>query len=89
APRPAEDVADFHELRAWARGHGLPRRVFVRADTEPKPIYVDWDSPLAVDGFAKVARGATALRVGEFSPGPWFADDLGTHTAELRTTYSV
>lgn len=89
APHPAEDFADFRALRAWAGAHGLPRRCFVRADTEPKPIYLDWGAPLAVDAFAKVARGAAALVVTEFSPGPWFTDDLGAHTAELRMTHVV
>ncbi|GGS24739.1 lantibiotic dehydratase [Actinokineospora fastidiosa] len=92
APRPAEDFADFRALRAWAGEHGLPRRAFFRVDTEPKPVYLDWASPIAVDTFAKLARSATALRVTEFSPRPdrlWFADDLGVHTSELRMTYVV
>lgn len=92
APRPAEDFADYRALRDWARARGLPRRGFFRVDTEPKPVYLDWAGPLAVDAFAKAVRGATRLRITELSPGPdelWLADDLGAHTAELRTTYLV
>lgn len=89
ASRPAEDFASFAALRDWARKEGLPRRVFVHAGGEPKPIYVDWASPFAVDAFVRVAKDATALRVTEFAPEPWFTDDLGTHTAELRMTYAV
>ncbi|MGQ0838581.1 hypothetical protein [Actinokineospora sp.] len=92
APRPAEEFAHYTALRAWARATGLPRRVFFRADTEVKPLYLDWANPIAVDTFAKIARTATRLRFSELTPSPdelWLTDDLGAHTAELRMSYLV
>ena len=89
---PAEDYDDYRTLVRWARGHGLPRYVFFRADSEPKPLYMDWRNPLSVDAFAKQARTAHRVVITEMSPAPdelWFEDADGRHTSELRTTFSV
>lgn len=68
--------------------HGLPRRVFVKVPEEPKPVYVDFESLLFVEIFAKLARKATAVLVSEMIPGLeelWLTDAEGNHyTSELR-----
>lgn len=55
----SEDEADrFAGARQWARSHGMPRFVFVKAAHETKPFYVDLDSPAFVNAFAHAVRGA-------------------------------
>ncbi|HEX5496751.1 MAG TPA: hypothetical protein VFX70_19490 [Mycobacteriales bacterium] len=92
AARPAEVYEDYRSLRTWARARGLPRRGFVTTDTEAKPVFLDWDNPLAVDSFARMARQAARIRLTEMVPGPddlWFTDAGGVHTAELRMSFVV
>lgn len=92
AGRPAEEPADYHRLRDWAMSQGLPRRGFVRAGPGTKPVYLDWANPIAVDGFARLARRTPSVTVTEMVPGPgelWLADHSGAHTAELRMTYVI
>lgn len=85
----------FLAARRWGRAHGLPRHVFVKSPVEAKPVYVDFDSPVAVDIFAKVVRrterespGGPAIKVSEMLPAPgglWLPDAQGTrYTSELR-----
>ncbi|MFB9392282.1 lantibiotic dehydratase [Streptomyces coeruleoprunus] len=84
----------FVRARAWARERDLPRFVFVVSPTEPRPFYVDFDSPVYVNIFAKAARRlarkdpGARLVVSEMLPTPeqaWLADDEGrTYTSELR-----
>jgi hypothetical protein len=50
----------FVAARAWAEALGIPRFVFVKAAHEPKPFYVDLDSPHLVNAFAHAVRGAPA-----------------------------
>jgi hypothetical protein len=40
----------------WARAQGMPRYAFVKAPVEIKPFYVDFDSPIYVEIFAKTVR---------------------------------
>jgi hypothetical protein len=91
-----KDGADrFLAARRWATAHGLPRCVFVRAPVEHKPVYVDFDSPIYVDIFAKIVRrtletspAAQAIRVTEMLPQAgeaWLPDAEGCrYTSELR-----
>ncbi|MEU2182035.1 lantibiotic dehydratase [Streptomyces thermolilacinus] len=84
----------FVRARAWARERDLPRFVFVVSPTEPRPFYVDFDSPVYVNIFAKAARRlarkdpGARLVVSEMLPTPeqaWLTDDDGrTYTSELR-----
>ncbi|WP_079140681.1 lantibiotic dehydratase [Streptomyces rubrolavendulae] len=84
----------FVRARAWARERDLPRFVFVVSPTEPRPFYVDFDSPVYVNIFAKAARrlarhdAGARLVVSEMLPTPeqaWLTDDEGrTYTSELR-----
>ncbi len=51
-----EERARFLGARRWARSHALPRHVFVKVPVEAKPVYLDFDSPILVDNFAKFIR---------------------------------
>lgn len=86
----AEAVRVVGRLR---RDTGMPRHVFVRADTEPKPIYADLDSAAYVGLLAATVRApGVGMVVTEMLPGP---DELalrcadGTFTSELRTSILV
>ena len=85
----------FVEARRWARSHDLPRFVFVKAPVEVKPFYVDFDSPVYINIFAKVVRRTTQLREGnqailisEMLPDVnhvWLEDaESHRYTSELR-----
>lgn len=87
AAAPAEDAADFRALRALAARLGMPRFVFAKSPEEPKPVYVDFDSPLALDLLAKMARSTSELAVSEMRPAPdelWLADGGDRYCAEFR-----
>jgi hypothetical protein len=69
--------------------------VFVTSPLEPKPLFVDFASPIGVRIFAKIARRASAdpagersLTITEMLPGPnelWLPDAEGDrYTCELR-----
>jgi hypothetical protein len=68
--------------------------VFVVSPTEPRPFYVDFDSPVYVTIFAKAVRRLARqdpdarLRISEMLPNPeqtWLTDDQGErYTSELR-----
>ncbi|MEU7908330.1 lantibiotic dehydratase [Actinoplanes sp. NPDC049118] len=80
--------------RQWRERHRLPRFVFVVSATEPRPFYVDFDSPVYVTILAKALRrldradARAAVTVTEMLPGPdqtWLTCDEGLgYTAELR-----
>lgn len=78
----------------WRAGAGLPRFVFVLAPTEPRPFYVDFDSPVYVNIFAKAVRRLLRdkpdgrITISEMLPTPeqtWLTDDEGRrYASELR-----
>jgi hypothetical protein len=84
APDLASAMVVAQELRAQ---HGMPRLLFVRPAHEPKPIYLDWQSPLAVELFVSHVRKGGRLAFSEMLPAP---DELrlrgerGSYTSELR-----
>ena len=89
---PAENADDYRALVRWAQQLGLPRNVFVRSAAEPKPVYVDWQNPLAVDVFAKLTSNLAEFQITEMSPQPtelWLADAAGRYCSELRMTFAV
>jgi hypothetical protein len=51
-----DDAERFLAARRWALAQNMPRFVFVKSPVEVKPFYVDFDSPIYVDIFAKVVR---------------------------------
>ncbi len=88
------DAERFVEARRWARGHDLPRFVFVRPPAEGKPYFMDFDSPLCALLLAKLARDAlrrdpaAVMVVSEMLPDLghlWLPDGEGRrYTSELR-----
>jgi hypothetical protein len=78
----------FLRCRRWARALGVPRFVFTKFPDELKPIYLDLESPLAVEAFAKSLRKSGRVTVSEMLPSPedlWLTDREGRrYTAELR-----
>jgi hypothetical protein len=85
----------FAAIRRWAGGNGLPRFVFVKTPVERKPFYVDLESPVLVEIFAKSIRRAVkeipdgTVQLSEMVPGLdelWLPDARGNrYTCELRT----
>jgi hypothetical protein len=86
----------FLLARRWMKEHDLPRFVFVKTPVEVKPFYVDFDSPVYVETFAKMVRrsaedesGDARISVSEMLPHPqqiWLPDAAGRrYTSEIRT----
>ncbi|HEY0738539.1 MAG TPA: lantibiotic dehydratase, partial [Herpetosiphonaceae bacterium] len=90
------EVERFIAARRWLNLHGIPRFVFMKSSVEEKPVYVDFDSPLLLDLFAKIVRRTAAqggpeasVRITEMLPDPnhiWLPDHADQrYTSELRT----
>ncbi|WP_406727213.1 lantibiotic dehydratase [Streptomyces sp. GD-15H] len=82
------DAAEFAAARRLRRDLGLPRHGFLKIPGEPKPVYVDWDSPLLVRQIFRLARKSDSpLEFSEMLPSPehlWLEIDGERHTSELR-----
>jgi hypothetical protein len=85
----------FMAARRWAAARGIPRFVFVKVPIELKPFYLDFDSPIYLDIFSKVARrmsredhSSPFITFTEMLPGPdqlWLPDiEDNRYTSELR-----
>jgi hypothetical protein len=85
----------FLEARQWMQHHGMPRFIFVKTPIEPKPIYVDFASPIYVRMFAKLIRQTVQseldnphIAISEMYPAHdqlWLVDADGKrYTSELR-----
>lgn len=89
-----EAATRFLACRRWARAHGLPRFCFYRVATERKPCYLDLDSAISGDVFARFVRAAletspaATVTVSEMVPRldqTWLCDSAGErYTCELR-----
>jgi hypothetical protein len=94
-PTPKGSVDELeHTLqwRAWAADHGLPRYAFVKIDTEPKPLFVDFDNPLSLDGITNALKNAVHVKFSEMRPCPdelWLEEERGRFCCEIRTTFST
>lgn len=55
----------FLQARTWARTHGIPRFVFFKVPVEGKPAYLDFESPILIDIFAKMIRRTLAAGLPE------------------------
>ncbi|MBC7978643.1 MAG: lantibiotic dehydratase, partial [Myxococcales bacterium] len=84
----ASGLERFVAARRWAQHHGLPRFVFLRVPEEPKPCFVDLESPIYVESLARLVRKASTVSLSEMLPGldqTWLVDAEGnTYTSELR-----
>jgi hypothetical protein len=90
-----EETERFLAARRWAREHQVPRFVFVKSPVEPKPFYLDFDSPILVNIFTKTIRKTVnggqqnqTITLGEMMPNleqTWLPDAEGRHyTCEFR-----
>lgn len=87
ASKPVEALVAGARL---ARDHGLPARLFAGSPVEPKPIFIDLDSPLSLELLIKLARKAPGLKLTECLPGRgalWWRVGGEPHTSELRLTF--
>jgi hypothetical protein len=91
----ASPAERFLQARNWARGHGIPRFAFFKVPVEAKPAYLDFESPILIDIFAKMIRRTLAaglpdatVDLSEMLPGPsqaWLPDSANQrYTSELR-----
>jgi len=87
--------SSFLEARRWARAQNMPRFVFVKIPVEPKPLFIDFDSPVLINILARAIRRdiehnqeESVITIAEMLPTPdqtWLADEKGQHyTCELR-----
>jgi len=93
-PRLGEPAERFAAARRWARDKGLPRWVFLSTPSEPKPLFMDFESPIAVEELARILRrdpqadGKRSFKVSEMLPAlgqVWLPDAEGrVYTSELR-----
>lgn len=84
----------FLALRRWARSLGLPRFCFFKVEIERKPCYLDLDSPISGDIFARFVRAArkagseVRVSISEMAPRLdqiWLRDGKeNLYTCELR-----
>lgn len=85
----------FLAARRWAEEHGLPRFCFFKVSWERKPCYLDLNSPVYVELFAKMVRsaderapGTPRVSLSEMLPRidqAWLRDARGQkYTSELR-----
>ncbi|HEU5376084.1 MAG TPA: lantibiotic dehydratase [Ktedonobacteraceae bacterium] len=85
----------FVATRRWARSQEMPRYIFVKVASEPKPCFVDFASPMYVEMFLKMVRQdlredpeALSIAITEMLPAPdrlWLQDSAGEHyTSEVR-----
>ncbi len=80
--------ARFAGAVAWRERNGLPRFIFARLNHERKPVFVDMESPILVESFCTILKGATDVKVTEMLPAPeecWLTQDGKRFTSELRT----
>jgi hypothetical protein len=78
----------FHACHAWASEQGLPRFVFFKVPEEPKPVFLDFDSPQLVSRACTMLKKATRITLSEFLPdfdSLWLPDSEGQrYTSEVR-----
>jgi len=93
APGGREDsFALFAAAAAVRRRHGIPARVFVRARSEPKPVYIDFANYFAVELLAHLAGANDVLTIEEMWPSPgglWLRGPGGRLCGELRMVAST
>ncbi|WBB99570.1 lantibiotic dehydratase [Solwaraspora sp. WMMA2059] len=82
------DAAEFLAARDLRRRRGMPDTGFVKIPGEPKPIFVDWRSPLLVRQVCRLARRTgRPVDFSEMFPARtdlWLDLDGKRYTSELR-----
>ncbi|SQD80708.1 lantibiotic dehydratase [Moritella yayanosii] len=87
-----DELGLFVQWRLWKDKYQMPRWIFVKCDSEPKPFFVDFDNPLSLDALVSALKKAKVIRVSEMLPDPnalWFADKRGKFCAEIRTSMII
>lgn len=87
----SDEFMAFIQWRDWQQRQALPRWVFIKCDSEPKPLFIDFDNPLSLDALATALKKARVIQVSEMLPTPdelWFNDARGRVCCEIRTTFS-
>ena len=87
-----DDLDHTLQWRAWAAAQGLPRYAFIKIDTEPKPLFLDFDNPLSLDGISNALQSAGQVKFSEMRPCPdelWLEQARGRFCCEIRTTFST
>lgn len=90
-----QEVERFVAARRWRREFDLPRFLFAKSPVERKPFYVDLDSPILINLFARIIRHTKecdqpdpVITVMEMYPAHdelWLPDAEGNrYTSELR-----
>jgi hypothetical protein len=84
----------FAAVRRWAGRRAMPRFLYAKTPLEKKPFYIDLESPILVENFAKAIRRAAKsdpeapINVSEMLPEldrTWLPDAAGNrYTCELR-----
>jgi hypothetical protein len=75
------------EGHAFRTSQGMPQHMFLRTESEPKPLYLDWYNPFSVELLISQCRKGGPLVFSEMLPAP---QDLclhgahGSYTSELR-----
>jgi hypothetical protein len=85
-----DDLDHILQWRAWAVAQGLPRYAFIKIDSEPKPIFLDFDNPLSLDGISTALQSAKQVKFSEMRPCPeelWLEQARGRFCCEIRTTF--
>ncbi|MEU0414330.1 lantibiotic dehydratase [Streptomyces griseorubiginosus] len=86
-PTPETAFLATQRLRRRLR---LPRHVFAKVKSQPKPVYCDLDSPLLVRSLlGLLSRDHEDVEISEMLPGPenlWWEIDGDRRTSELRYT---
>lgn len=85
------DAEFFLQVARWRELNDLPRHLFAHTSAEPKPFYVDLESPVLVDVLRRALPAPTAgaeavLFVTEMLPGPeelWVQDASGGYATEF------
>jgi hypothetical protein len=87
AASPTTDTERFVFARRWRREWGFPEQVFVKADNQRKPFYVDFRSPVLTDVLWHWLRGAREVIVSPMQPrsdGLWLRRGTQRFCSELR-----
>jgi hypothetical protein len=91
-----DETERFIAARRWARANGLPRFMFAKVPVEKKPFFLDMDSQLFVELFARTVRRSVeagfddaTFTLSEMVPDfnhTWLPDAEGRrYTCELRS----
>lgn len=74
-------------LNAWRLEQGMPRHMFLKSTTEPKPVYIDWLSPHAIEFLLQLGRRGGLCTLSEMLPAPqhlWLRGEQVRYTSECR-----